>query len=199
MKINFITSNKGKVVTLKKAFKSSGIEIDVEQQTLDIVEPQANDVATVSKNKALQAYKILNEPVVVEDGGFCIDALKGFPGVYTRYILDTIGAEGLLKLMKNETNRSCKFISYTTYIDENGELFQFETDNIATLSLTDELVKVNCEEAWSDIWHICKIDELNKTLAEAKGKDWNNLKAKHNFGRDSITKFVDWFKTKHYS
>ena len=38
------------------------------------------------------AQPSLRKPVVVEDSGFVIDALNGFPGPYIKYALATIGA-----------------------------------------------------------------------------------------------------------
>lgn len=190
-KINFITTNGGKVISLKNSFKEHNFDnIEVVQQILDIVEPQANKVAEVSKNKALQAYKILREPILVEDGGFCIDALKGFPGVYTKYILETIGVDGLLKLMEGEKNRSCGFVSCITYIDENGDIIQFESNENDLAELTCEKTCIDCSEAWSDIWHVYKYKKSGKTLAEIsleKTEETNCHK------RRNIDDFVEWF------
>ena len=39
-------------------------------------------------------------PVIKNDSGLIVEALKGFPGPYTSYIEDTITEVGLLKLMQ---------------------------------------------------------------------------------------------------
>lgn len=199
MKINFITGNNGKVISLKKAFESRNRkDIEVVQQKLEIIEPQLDTVKEVSRNKALQAYKILNESVLVEDGGFFIDALKGFPGVYTKYILDTIGVEGLLKLMENETDRRCGFISCMTYIDEKGNMTQFDSSDTSEGELVAEMMKIKCEEAWSDIWYIYKIKSTGKTLAEhsvEKQKLRTECKSCTNSKQKiyNIDTFSDWY------
>ena len=84
MKINFITSNQGKVKSLENSLKSNNIDVLVCAQNLDIMEPQFDTVQEVSKYKALKAFEILKEPVLVEDGGFSVFELNGFPGVYTK-------------------------------------------------------------------------------------------------------------------
>jgi len=205
VEINFITGNGGKVLTLQKAFVDRGRnDIEVKQQKLEIIEPQADTVKEVSKNKALQAYKILHEPLLVEDGGFCIDALNGFPGVYTRYVLDTIGAEGLLKLMSNNPNRNCGFVSCITYIDGNGKIMQFDSSDKSEGELATELVRVDCKEAWSDIWYIYKIKSIGKTLAEYSIEKQNHDFNKNKTPRDSkqknsynIDAFADWYVANH--
>ena len=35
------------------------------------------------------------------DADFCIDALNGFPKAFVNFALDTIGVEGILKLMED--------------------------------------------------------------------------------------------------
>ncbi|MCP4394015.1 MAG: non-canonical purine NTP pyrophosphatase [Alphaproteobacteria bacterium] len=190
--IHFITSNNGKVETLNGRLANLGIDIRVEGTDLDIIEPQADTIREVSLIKAKKAFKILKEPVVVEDGGFEIEALKGFPGVYTKYALTTIGADGLLDLMQGKDNRNAKFVSCTTFIDEEGEIHQF--DRIGGNGyIVNEKVKNKSEIAWSDIWYIFYIEELGKTLAECSQDevlDWYSLPNQ----KQSLVVFTDWLK-----
>ena len=127
-KINFITSNKGKITSLENTLKLHNIEALVVSQNLDIMEPQFDSVQEVSKFKALKAFDIVKEPVLVEDGGFSVKALNGFPGVYTKYVLKTLGADGILKLMHGIQDRTAKFISVATFINSDGIVFQFERE-----------------------------------------------------------------------
>ena len=69
-KINFITSNKGKIKSLENSLRLNNLEVHVNAQNLDIMEPQFDTVQEVSKFKALKAFEMLKEPVLVEDGGF---------------------------------------------------------------------------------------------------------------------------------
>lgn len=124
-KLYFVTTNKGKIKSLQEIFISLNIDIEVEGVSLDIVEPQASSVSEVSLNKAKQAFSLLKKALIVEDGGFEIKALNDFPGVYSKYILETIGANGILKLMKGHDNRECRFVSTATYVDTNGKTYQF--------------------------------------------------------------------------
>ena len=81
MEIDFITSNKGKIAALKRSFLNAGrFDIKVNQVQADIVEPQLNNIADVSKYKAMEAFKILKKPILVEDGGLVIEALMVSPG-----------------------------------------------------------------------------------------------------------------------
>jgi XTP/dITP diphosphohydrolase len=54
-------------------------------------------------------------PVFVEDAGLFVDSLQGFPGPYSRYVYDTVGVDGILKLMKKIENRSAHFQSVIAF------------------------------------------------------------------------------------
>ncbi len=48
-------------------------------------------------------------PIMIDDSGLFIDALKGFPGVYSSYVFKSVGCDGILNLMEGIKNRSAKF------------------------------------------------------------------------------------------
>jgi len=81
------------------------------------LELQSHSIEDVSKFSAIQAYKQLKHPLIVEDAGLFIYSLNGFPGPYSSYTFHTIGCNGILQLMKSTTDRSAKFRSVVTYID----------------------------------------------------------------------------------
>ncbi len=196
IKLYFVTSNKGKIKSLQKQFNDNNLDVKVEGINLDIIEPQASDVKKVSEIKAKESFSILKKPLIVEDGGFEIEALNGFPGAYSKYILTTIGIDGILKLMEGKGNRNCKFVSCTTFIDENGKMLQFERMGGDGLLLKEKSNK-NSDLAWSDIWKIFYVEQIGKVLCEASEEElfdwWNNKKQK-----SSLSVFVDWFNLKHH-
>ena len=50
-----------------------------------------------------------DRPIMIDDSGFFVDALKGFPGVFSSYVFKTIGCEGILRLMEGRSDRSARF------------------------------------------------------------------------------------------
>jgi XTP/dITP diphosphohydrolase len=50
-----------------------------------------------------------NRPVMIDDSGLFVDALRGFPGVYSSYVFKTVGCDGILRLMEGVKNRSARF------------------------------------------------------------------------------------------
>ena len=50
-----------------------------------------------------------NRPIMIDDSGLFVDALKGFPGVYSSYVFKTVGCDGILRLMEGVKNRAARF------------------------------------------------------------------------------------------
>lgn len=112
-KITYVTGNWAKIASAKQALEPFGYEIDnVKIQTPEI---QADDVVEVSKYSAKWAAEKLNVPVLKNDTGLFVNALNGFPGVYTHYVDDTLGEDGLLKLMEGITDRTAYFKESIAY------------------------------------------------------------------------------------
>lgn len=101
----FLTSNAGKLEEAQHHFNDLGIEVkglDLAKDTIH--EPQADDLETVARSKIAQAMAHLphkDAMVMVEDAGLFVDALDGFPGVYSSYAFSTIGNHGILRLLSH--------------------------------------------------------------------------------------------------
>ncbi|MFP5289240.1 MAG: non-canonical purine NTP pyrophosphatase [Thermoanaerobaculia bacterium] len=149
-----MTGNLGKAKFLSEQLAAIGLE--VERVDLPLVEPQASSVEAVARAKAQQAFSAIGAirgPLVVEDNGFCVDALRGFPGPYTKYALETLGAEGLLRLAAPMSDQTCRFVAALVYIDAAG-VAQVFTDDRGVGTLARESDPTPCEDAWSDLWRI---------------------------------------------
>ena len=190
-KIYFITSNQGKVKSLKQLLDGYKKNVDVEGRNLDIMEPQFDTVREVSKFKALRAFEIIQQPVLVEDGGFCVEALNDFPGVYTKYVLKTLGADGILKLLAGEKNRKAHFVSCSTYIDASGQIFQFEQED-ENFEIAPQKVDIQSPFAWSEIWKIAYFKEYGKTLCELTKEELDDYYQKA-AAKGSVQKFARWY------
>lgn len=117
-KVIFVTTNPGKMREANTMGAEHGIEFV--QNDCDIHEIQSNDVAEVAEKSAQEAWNILKKPLMVEDSGFFVSALKGFPGVYSAFVLKTIGMDGILKLMEGVKDRSATMKSVVVFIDDKG-------------------------------------------------------------------------------
>ncbi len=98
------------LVTQSEAKRSEierAIGIQVQNEFVELPEIQAIDLETVCEEKAKVAYtKIGNKPVMIEDTGIFIDAWNGFPGALTKWILNTIGVDGMCKMLDAFSSRN---------------------------------------------------------------------------------------------
>ena len=123
-KITYVTGNWAKIESAKQTLIPIGYEVDnIKMETPEI---QADDVTEVAKYSAKWAAEKLGKPVLKNDSGLFVKSLKGFPGVYTHYVQDTIGEEGLLKLMKEINNREAYFKESLAYCEPGKEPIVFE-------------------------------------------------------------------------
>ncbi len=111
----FITSNKGKVLEAKTKFLD--LDINIVQKNLGYPEIQADTLEDVAWYGAKYVLKKFNYPFILEDAGLFIDALNGFPGVYSAYVFYKIGCPGILKLLENinDNKRKATFRSVYAY------------------------------------------------------------------------------------
>ncbi|MEE8167975.1 MAG: XTP/dITP diphosphatase [Candidatus Hydrothermarchaeales archaeon] len=115
----FQTTNRHKFAEAQEILGGRGIEI--ERIPKEYREVQAARLEEV----ALQALgEIERKGVFIEDSGLFVKALKGFPGVYSSNTLETIGVDGILKLMQGVDNRNAEFVSIIGLKTEEVKLFK---------------------------------------------------------------------------
>lgn len=112
MKLTVVTSNAHKAEEVAAFF--TGIA-EIEHVSMDIPEYRYSKVREIAEEKARDAYRALRRPVIVDDTGFFIDALNGFPGPNAAYVFETIGNPGILKLMDGMTDRRAHFETVIAY------------------------------------------------------------------------------------
>ena len=107
MNLSLITSNLGKLAEFRSALEPLGY--DVVHSTEDCDEIQADTVQEVVLNCLSQLKARGLRDMVIDDSGLFVHALHGFPGVYSSYVLRTIGMEGILRLLQGSDDRSAHF------------------------------------------------------------------------------------------
>ncbi|MCX8166962.1 MAG: non-canonical purine NTP pyrophosphatase [Candidatus Micrarchaeota archaeon] len=119
-RVYFISSNKGKLNDYLQIIKEMNLDLEL-RHLLPVSEEAVYDsFEKTAKHKLLSNLpETLEEDTVyfAEDSGLCIDSLKGFPGVYSSFVLKTIGLNGILKLMDLEENRTAKFVCALAFLE----------------------------------------------------------------------------------
>ncbi len=157
-----------------------------------LIEPQLNTVAEVARAKAREAYNSIGNICIVEDTGFEIDELAGFPGPYTRYITETIGLEGVMRLASPLTNRTCSFISALVLsLDyKQTELFT------ATISgrLASNIGSGDTGKVWSPLVQAFIPHGYNQCLSEFTDEEFKSFMAQMSL-HSTYVQCVQWITT----
>ena len=131
-KVVYITGNKFKVLTAKKILEPLGISVD--SKKIDCPEIQADSIEEVAKYSSKYASNLLGESTLKNDSGLVIPALNNFPSAYTKYVENTIGEDGILKLMEGIENREAYFLEVSAYTEHGKEPVIFISKTEGTIA-----------------------------------------------------------------
>ena len=131
----FATHNLHKAQEVQIFFKPYPVLI--KQQACKTYEIQSDDLQEIARLSVLDAINISQSPTFVEDTGFYIEALNGFPGSYASYVYQTIGNPGILKLLQDNLNRKACFKSVIAFCTPNTSPICFEGMIHGTLALKE--------------------------------------------------------------
>jgi len=106
----FVTGNIYKFNEGLEIFSKERLRYQLKQKDIKTIEIQAKSLRDVASFKLNSVKNKINASFFIEDAGFFVDVpLGGFPGVYSSYVLKTIGNEGILKLIDDFTESRVHF------------------------------------------------------------------------------------------
>ena len=183
----FATNNIHKFNEARIVFSRYGVAVGMlRAKALEI---QNDNVGEIAKSSAIDAFERCHLPVIVEDAGLFVDALKGFPGPYSAYVYKTLGNGGLLKLMDKVMNRRAKFQSVIAYCDNlNIDPMCFAGESLGNIS-TEEHKDNKISNFGFDPIFLPKGN--TRTFAEMNLEEKNGLSHR----AEALAKFSDWCKT----
>lgn len=186
--VHFVTTNPGKVHTMHRALAPWGIEVVHVQH--DLPEMRSDNPQKIAEQKVRSAFEMLQKPVIAQDSGFYITALNGFPRAFVNFALETIGIEGILRLVEGKP-RACEFRSSIAFLDSYlPEPVSFITSNPGTLA--DEPRGTISDKAWSGLYLVFIPKGHTQTLAEMSEEEykaWSETIHKNSYA----AQFGRWF------
>ncbi|MBK3333142.1 RdgB/HAM1 family non-canonical purine NTP pyrophosphatase [Persephonella atlantica] len=130
-KILVATTNRGKLREFRQIFSQYGIDVlSLEDMKEKITVEEDRETFLENAIKKAKRYgDFYRIPVIAEDAGLEVEALGGYPGVYSArfYSIDFGGKEEikedkdraninkLLRLLKNKRNRKARFVSVVVF------------------------------------------------------------------------------------
>ena len=180
--ITFITGNEHKVKEAENIFKDYDISLEHIDLGYDELQGTLEEVAM---SGAKYASRKLDKPVIVEDAGLFIKALKGFPGTYSHYVQDTLGNQGILKLLADTDDRYADFRSVIGYCAPNSEPKIF-LGKVSGENAVEE--KGDLGFAFDPIFYV---PSLGKTFGEHTTDEKNQFSHRKN----SLEQFIKWYSS----
>ncbi|PIS05540.1 MAG: non-canonical purine NTP pyrophosphatase [Candidatus Buchananbacteria bacterium CG10_big_fil_rev_8_21_14_0_10_42_9] len=98
--ILFVTTSRHKVKEANEIAKEFGLKLI--QHDFDYPENQDKTIEEIVSQAARQMADKLNQLVVVEDAGLFLEAYENFPGPLSKFVFNTIGNEGIFKLLEGK-------------------------------------------------------------------------------------------------
>ena len=184
--IVFVTHNIGKIKSAERYFK----DLKFTTFNYELDEPRSDDIKEIATSKVKQAYELVERPCIALDTDFRIEGLNGFPRAFVNFSLETIGIDGILKLMEGKENRNCAFNECLAYQD-GKEIHYFYGKHPGVLSSKKQ--GKDREEKWSDLWYIFKPLGFDKTLAEMNLEERENRR-KVDGSIQAMQEFAKWYE-----
>ena len=171
--IYFITSNTKKFASLKNLLAPLGV--DLRQLEYDFDEGRDLDIRKIAEAKLAQAKQAFpGKKLIVDDRGFFIPALKGFPGPFVKLVLDSFSHKGITKLMHGETDRRAIFSFAAGYFDgEKDHIFVADEEGFIT-----DGPRGNNLHGWTELLYIYGHSSFpGRSLAELSDDEWQEYLA----------------------
>ncbi len=178
---NFNKFNEARMILKKHDLSSSMLNV----KTLEI---QSDSLRKIAKTSAVEAFRLCHLPVIVEDAGLFVQALRGFPGPYAAYVYKTISNPGLLKLMEKVGNRNATFRSVIVFYDGIGKPVCFEGEAEGSITYEE---RCGSDKTGFGFDPIFAPRESSKTFAEMEIDEKNQLSHRSK----SVRKFAEWYRS----
>lgn len=183
----FATNNQEKVEATNKYFEG---KLEFQAYDYNFTESRYESIEAFAIAKAREAYENTKMPSVALSVGFYVEALNGFPGANLRHFLDTIGVNGLIKLLQGEEKRECCFRECLAYYDGNGQPKLFYGEYKGRVAREFKKEALNCD--WRGLTYIF-IPERKKVVWADMSDDEREMFKKDHEDTTAIKHFKEWY------
>lgn len=172
------TNNNGKIKELQEILKEYKL-LSLKEAKINVeVEEDKDTFEGNALKKAEEICKITNKTCIADDSGLCVDALDGFPGVYTARFLGEDATQEqrnnyILEKLKGtkKEERTAKVITCIAIVKPNGK----EKTYIGELNgYIAENRRGNNGFGFDEIFEL----DNGKTLAELEKEDKNKISSR---------------------
>lgn len=180
----FVTSNIHKFLEARNILAK--YKLATAKLRVEAIEIQDDNLEKIARFSVLDAVNNCNLPVFVEDAGIFIEALKGFPGPYSKFVFNTVTLKGILKLMDGVENRNAYFMSVIAFASPQEQPIYFVGKVDGKISLQQ---KGNSGFGYDPIF--IPHDGDGRTFAELTTNEKNRLSHRG----EALKLFAEWYSS----
>lgn len=114
-----VTSNKNKLAEI-----NSILGINHKVSKINVPEIQSLDLDEVITAKVKTAFSIIKNPVMVTDVSLELEGLKGLPGTFVKYFINTVGSDGIGALLNGRSKKAKAIEAEAIYDGKNLKIFK---------------------------------------------------------------------------
>ncbi len=186
MKIYLASGNEHKRKEMQQIFSDFTIVLPKDEKISFSPDENGSSFIENSLIKAEALWNLVHEPVLADDSGICVEALNGFPGIYSaRYCgngknvtkdADKLTSEERNKLLISEvnqsgsTNRNCAFVCSLVYYYGKNQFYAVQEILQGTLVKSVEDLKGKGGFGYDPAVFL---SDFNKTVAELSEEEKN--------------------------
>ncbi|KAJ5324426.1 hypothetical protein N7476_003026 [Penicillium atrosanguineum] len=180
----FVTGNPNKIIEVNAIIGNS---IPIQPVALDVPEIQGT-LEEIARDKCRRATLIVNGPVIVEDSALEFNAMKGLPGPYIKYFLESLGNDGLNRMLYGYEDKSAEAVctfAFSTGPTMEPLLFQGRLKDVLLIVSKGKIVPARGSPVfgWEPIF-----EHEGATLAEMAHDKKNKLSHRY----QALLKFQSW-------
>ena len=180
----FVTSNIHKFLEARNILAE--YKLATAKLRVEAIEIQDDNLENIARFSVLDAVNKCKLPVFVEDAGIFIEALKGFPGPYSKFVFNTVTLKGILKLMDGVENRNAYFMSVIAFASPQEQPIYFVGKVDGKISLQQ---KGKSGFGYDPIF--IPDDGDGRTFAELTTKEKNRLSHRG----EALKLFAEWYSS----
>ncbi len=135
-KVYFVSNSREKFDEIKRIADEQGGGWEIAWKKTSLAEVQEDEENVLIRIKALEAFRQLRRPVLVEHTALKIDAFNELPGLHTNYFYSGMGCEKIVRFCRAEGNFKASVMSVFCLCDgrkyyigtgtEEGKIVNFE-------------------------------------------------------------------------
>ena len=112
MILRFVTSNRDKLREASELLRRPLLVVNLELEEL-----QTTDLELLVRHKALQAFRRLRAPLIVEDTALVFKAWRALPGPFVKFFVEHLGLEGMVNALSPFENWDAEALCGVGYHD----------------------------------------------------------------------------------